>query len=200
VDVKRALAWIREHIAEHGGDPNFVLIAGGSAGGHLCSLAALTPNDPEYQPGFEDVDTTLQGVVPFYGVYDFVGGKTLTDWGTRRMWERMVIKKPFKTHREEFEKANPFHRINPDAPPWFSIHGAHDSLAPVGGARRFIQRLRAVSKNPVAYAELPGGQHAFEVFPSIRTAHVLHATERFADYVYSEWLRSRERMPERERA
>ena len=32
VDVKLALRWIREHVAEYGGDPGFVAITGGSAG------------------------------------------------------------------------------------------------------------------------------------------------------------------------
>ena len=68
VDVKRALAWVREHVAEYGGDPDFVAITGGSAGGHLAALAAFTANDPEYQPGFEDVDTSVAACVPFYGV------------------------------------------------------------------------------------------------------------------------------------
>ena len=42
VDVKRAVAWVKEHIAEYGGDPRFVAVSGGSAGGHLCALLALT--------------------------------------------------------------------------------------------------------------------------------------------------------------
>ncbi len=71
VDVKRALAWVKAHIAEYGGDPQFIAITGGSAGGHLSALAALTPNDPEFQPGFEDADTRVQAAVPFYGIYDF---------------------------------------------------------------------------------------------------------------------------------
>ena len=71
VDVKRALAWTKEHIAEYGGDPDWVAITGGSAGGHLSSLAALTPNDPQFQPGFEDADTSVRAAVPFYGLYDF---------------------------------------------------------------------------------------------------------------------------------
>ena len=71
VDVKRAIAWVKDHIADYGGDPSFVAVTGGSAGGHLFSLAALTPNDPAFQPGFEDVDTTVPAAVPFYGVYDW---------------------------------------------------------------------------------------------------------------------------------
>ena len=39
VDVKRALAWVKENIAAYGGDPDFVAITGGSAGGHLSALA-----------------------------------------------------------------------------------------------------------------------------------------------------------------
>ena len=63
--------------------------------------------------------------------------------------------------------------------------GTHDSLVPVVETRRFVEKLRDVSHAPVAYAELPGGQHAFDVFPSIRTAHVTRAAERFCDHVYS---------------
>ena len=54
VDCKRALVWVREHIAEYGGDPGFIAVSGGSAGGHLCALLALTPGDHDFQPGFED--------------------------------------------------------------------------------------------------------------------------------------------------
>ena len=57
MDVKRAIAWTKAGIADHGGDPGFLAITGGSAGGHLSSLAALTPNLAAYQPGFEDADT-----------------------------------------------------------------------------------------------------------------------------------------------
>ena len=75
--MKRAIAWIREHVAEYGGDPDFIVVTGGSAGGHLRALAALTANEPEYQPGFEDADTTVQAAVPYYGVYDFAGSTGL---------------------------------------------------------------------------------------------------------------------------
>ena len=43
VDVKKAIAWTRENIASYGGDPTYLVATGGSAGGHLAALAALTP-------------------------------------------------------------------------------------------------------------------------------------------------------------
>ena len=97
VDVKRAIAWTKEHIAEYGGDPDWIAITGGSAGGHLSSLAALTPNDPRFQPGFEEADTRVQAAVPFYGVYDF----TRTDDSMHPMMVPMVAKNVFKLSRTE---------------------------------------------------------------------------------------------------
>ena len=85
VDVKRALAWIKENIADYGGDPEFVAITGGSAGGHLASLAALTPDDPQCQPGFEDADTSVVAAVPIYGRYDWVTTQGLRPQGVHRV-------------------------------------------------------------------------------------------------------------------
>ena len=65
VDVKRALAWVRGNAETYGGDPDFICITGGSAGGHLCALAALSANDPSYQPGFEQQDTSLAAISVF---------------------------------------------------------------------------------------------------------------------------------------
>jgi acetyl esterase/lipase len=197
VDIKRAIAWIREHGAEYGADPGFIVITGGSAGGHLSALAALTPNDPEFQPGFQEADTTVQAAIPYYGVYD-IPDELGTPLGRQRLkfFARTVMKRRFSEDPESFRRASPLARVNPDTPPFFVIHGAHDSLVPAAEAREFVRRLRAVSKSPVVYADLPGTQHAFDVFPSIRTAHVIRAAERFADFVYTTYLAARDRERE----
>lgn len=180
VDVKRALAWVREHGHEYGADPGFLVLTGGSAGGHLVALAALTANEPSYQPGFEHVDTSVQGCVPYYGVYDLDGetGTRAAEIRAKRLLEKVV----FKTRdRAAFREASPLSHVHAGAPPFFVIHGRNDTLVPVEEARLFVERLRAVSHAPVAYLELPGTQHAFDVFPSIRSAHVVRAVERFVE-------------------
>jgi beta-glucosidase len=53
-----------------------------------------------------------------------------------------------------------------------------------------VRRLREADAEPVVYAELPGAQHAFDIFPSLRTAHVIRAIERFVAYVYTGYLRT----------
>ena len=40
-DCRKALAWVHQHIGEHGGDPQRIVIGGHSAGGHLMMLTAL---------------------------------------------------------------------------------------------------------------------------------------------------------------
>lgn len=199
IDCKRALAWIRRHGAEYGADPDFVVVTGGSAGGHLSSLVALTANEKDLQPGFEDVDTSVAACVPFYGVYDFLdrygfrGPDAMTPF-----LERMVMKCSPEADRERWEKASPISRVHPGAPPFFVIHGAKDTLAYVEEARLFVQRLREVSRNPVAYAELPYTEHAFDIFYSFRCLYAVHAVRRFAEWVRV--TRARARSQEETRA
>jgi acetyl esterase/lipase len=180
VDVKRALAWIRQNGSEYGADPGFVVLTGGSAGGHLVALAALTANDPRYQPGFEDVDTSVAGCVPYYGVYDLVGetGTKAARVRRRHLLHRLVMK---TTDDQVYRDASPIDAVRGDAPPFLVIHGRNDTLVPVAEARLFVERLRAVSSSPVLYVELPGTQHAFDVFPSIRSSHVVRAVGRFVE-------------------
>ena len=179
VDVKRAIAWVKEHIAENGGDPAFVVITGGSAGGHLSALAALTENVGAFQPGFEDADTRVQAAVPMYGVYDFTNRDGTGRADMEDVLARLVFKSRLAETRDVWEQASPMSWVGPDAPPFFIAHGTNDSLVPVEQARSFARMLRAVSDHAVVYAELPRAQHAFDLFSSVRTLHTLRAIDRF---------------------
>ncbi len=184
VDVKRALVWVKEHIAEYGGDPSFVALSGGSAGGHLCALMALTAGDPAFQPGFEGADTSVDACIPFYGVMDLTGspdGSAIFGRGLLRLLERSVMKTKESAHPEVFRDASPTYRVNVGAPPFFVLQGANDTLVPVETARRFVERLRSVSRQPVAYAELPLAQHAFDVLASLRCQATTSAVADFLE-------------------
>ena len=186
VDVKRALAWIKENIADYGGDPDFVAITGGSAGGHLSSLAALTPNDPQWQPGFEDADTSVVAAVPIYGRYDWFTG---TGSGRKEFigfLQKFVVKKAFAENRQTYLDASSIKRLRPDAPPFFILHGQDDSIIPVGEGREFADALREVSTSAVAYAEIPHAQHAFDFYYGSPRAHyTAQAVEEFLSWVHA---------------
>lgn len=184
IDVKRALAWTKAHISDYGGDPDWVAITGGSAGGHLCALAALTAGDPRFQPGFVDADTTVRAAVPFYGIYDFTGEVDLHPLLTPSL-SAYVFKQSRRQFPDTYRTASPMTYVGPDAPPFFVLHGSNDSLVPVGQARAFTARLREVSTSPVVYAELPQAQHAFDIFGSPRATHTAVAVEQFLAEVYA---------------
>jgi acetyl esterase/lipase len=164
IDVKHVLAWVREHGRGYGADPVEVFVAGSSAGAHLAAMAALTPNDRRFQPGFEHVDTSVTAVVCLYGYYGIDSDSALLS---------------------SFLAAG-----GAEAPPFFVAHGDRDTLVVVEDARRFTERLRATSSNAVVYAELPWGQHSFDLFRSIRFETVIDGVEAFAA-----WVRSRDRKP-----
>lgn len=187
VDVKRALAWVKENIAAYGGNPNFVAITGGSAGGHLTALTALSAGDPAFQPGFEDADTAVQAAVPFYGVYDWTGGPG-SEPLLQEFLERWVVTDRYRDLPDLYVNASPFHRITSTAPPIFVVHGDRDNLVPVTQTRPFVEELRRQSSAPVAYAELPGAPHGFDIINSLRALASVHAVGRFLATVYGDHL------------
>jgi acetyl esterase/lipase len=178
------VAWGRAHIAEYGGDPSFIAVSGGSAGGHLSALVALTPDESAWQPGFEDADTSVDACIPYYGVYDMTGDPEQSGAygpGLLELLEEKVMKLPMEGNRQVFEQASPTCRVTSSAPPMFVFHGCNDTLVPLEVARRFVQRLREVSGSPVGYVELPRTQHAFDVLASIRCRHTTIGAVRFLE-------------------
>jgi acetyl esterase/lipase len=166
-DVRNAIAWVRDHIGEYGGNPCHLVLTGGSAGGHLAALAALSTDPP------------VAGCVPFYGVYDMAGDDPYTVF-LRRFLSRRVF--PPGATIEDFRDASPIEHITPDAPDFLVIHGDSDTMVSVRQARAFVQRLRDVSRATVTYAELPGAQHAFEFFGSIRAQAAIGAVQQWLEW------------------
>jgi acetyl esterase/lipase len=178
IALKHAIAWTREHAAEYGGDPSFIAVTGGSAGGHLAAMMGLTGNVPRYQPGFEQSDTSVQACLPLYGVYDVAN--TMNTWPGRLRLKHFLGRMSFGGDDPDgYEDATPLLHVSSDAPPFFVIHGERDSLAPVGEARELVRLLRKANSETVVYAELPRTQHGWDVFHSIRSAAVIRSMEVF---------------------
>jgi acetyl esterase/lipase len=175
VDAKKVIAWVRADGPEYGADPAVVFVAGSSAGAHLAALAALTPNDPAFQPGFEGADTSVIAAICLYGYYGRLGANELVP-------------------------SSPQAYVRADAPPFLVAHGDRDTVVIVQDARRFVARLRGGSSNPVVYAELPGAQHTFDLFGSLRFETVVDGIEAFAAWVRSRQQAQRTRLDRPEHA
>ena len=140
VDVKEAIAWVKTNVAQYGGDPSRLVITGGSAGGHLATLASLTPGLD--QPGFEDADTTVAGCASMYGVYDFTDRKG--HWRGRRLDELLevrVMKIAMADARDRYEAASPMSVATDAAPPFLVVQGTGDTIVPPVEARVFAEVL-----------------------------------------------------------
>jgi acetyl esterase/lipase len=159
VDVKKVIAWARDHAGQYGADPAMIFVSGSSSGAQLAALAALTQNVPAYQPGFETTDTSVAAAICLHGYYG--------------------------QHDAEASPWSPISYDGSNAPPFFVVHGEQDSLLMPQAARRFTDKLRGSSRHPVVYAELPGAQHGFDRFHSIRFDTVVNAIEAFCDWVIS---------------
>lgn len=157
VDVKRLIRWIRTEGPAHGIPADApIVVAGSSAGAHIAMMTALTAGDPRFQPGFEDVDTSLAGAIGLYGYYGRLGAATK-------------------------DLSDPVRHPAEGAPPIAIIHGTDDMYTPVKGSRRLVRHLRGGSSNPVVYAELPGAQHGFDAVQSARYLAVIAALRRFTE-------------------
>jgi acetyl esterase/lipase len=155
IDIKKVIAWARAHASEHGGDPDRIVLAGSSFGARLATLAGFTTNDPAFQPGFEQADTSVAAVVGLYGYYGGIESRRSLP-------------------------SSPFDYAERGSPPLLIVHGDQDTLTSARTARALAERARSASTNPVVYAELPGAQHSFDLFCSIRFEAVIDGIKTFA--------------------
>lgn len=161
VDAKRAIAWAREHAAEYQADADKVFLIGGSAGGHIAINAVTTTAQRRFQPGFEEADTTIAAAVSLYG---YLGPRT---------------------HEAA---SSPSGTSAGSSTPIFIIQGLNDTglSVPVSTVRKWVASLKENSAAaPVVYAEIPGAQHAFDLFASVRARTVANSIEAFLAWVRS---------------
>ena len=182
VDIKRAVAWIREHAEELGVDPDFIAISGGSTGGNLAALAALTPGDRSLQPGFEDGDASVQFCVPLYGVHDMLkpSGEALWPY---------LVDTVMKSRPDEdpaaWRRASPARIATRARPPLLVVHGAADTLVPPVLSRRLVAALELSGGPPVEYLEVPWANHGFDFFAGPRGRMAAAVVSEVLDYGYA---------------
>ncbi|MGC9522110.1 MAG: alpha/beta hydrolase [Anaerolineae bacterium] len=184
-DVKRAVAWLKRHGPSIGVDPAKIVLAGGSAGGHLALLAAYTPCDPDFDPpDVRDTNTAVRGVVAYYPVADL---RTLSHhWSQQSMhplatamgkavgyfsregyqpWSKLVRKlfgAPLDAVPDELLRFSPIAHVGAHCPPTLILQGLHDHIIPVEDVRTLHRALHDAGR-PAVLVELPQVEHAFDL-------------------------------------
>jgi acetyl esterase/lipase len=163
--VRDAVRWVRRSLIDHGVIAEQVVLGGGSAGGHLAAMAALTAEHP---------DERVDACVGIYGVYDMANRTP-----TRAHWHKIhdeVMLQTVAESPERYRSVSPVDRITDQSPPMLVVHGTGDTLVPVGEGELFVRALLAAGR-PVDFVPVLGAQHAFDALSS-RTARTTAAVVR----------------------
>lgn len=151
-DVKAAIRHLRAQGGALGIDPSRVYLWGGSAGGHLASLAAVTCGVAEYDPQSSTgrlsrsqinamkgvrapaVDDCVQGAALWYGIFDLEHVPSVNVAG--------LLGCDPAACRDIARAASPLYRIGKKVPPMLLIHGTKDETVDVSQSKTMAAMLR----------------------------------------------------------
>ena len=154
-DCKLAVRWARANAEKYGYNAEKILVGGGSAGGHLAALLALTNDDPRYDVGeYLSFSSRVQGVLDAYGPTDL----HLSQFHANMEADLLAL---HGNDPRVILEASPLFRIGQSVPPFLILHGTADSVVPPCHSRRFHEALRNVNAD-VTFLEIPGGDHGFD--------------------------------------
>jgi acetyl esterase/lipase len=193
-DIKRGILWLKEAGPAYGVEPDKIVIAGGSAGGHLALLTAysagaanLTPND------LAGEDTSVRAAVGYYAPNDLltyyeIEGRRPSSWfdqvgefvylraasdeglgvaDTTDLIMRELLGGLPDEAPDMYRLATVSNYVGPNTPPTLLFHGRHDSAAPIASTRALYARLTEAGV-PAALIEMPATEHAFDyVLPEL---------------------------------
>jgi acetyl esterase/lipase len=150
MDAKSGIRWARANAATLGIDPNRIVAAGGSAGGHI---AAATGTVEGYDEKGEDA--TVSSVPDALVLFNPVLNTTAAGWGDDQRGASLVAR--FAGHAEAL---SPVHHVKKGAPPTLILHGTADTTVPIAQAESFADAMRAAG-NRCEVVRYEGQGHGF---------------------------------------
>jgi acetyl esterase/lipase len=157
-DCKTAVRWLRQHADRLQIDAEHIGVIGGSAGGHLAALVAVTrAADGLDPPGpYADFSCRVQCAVDLYGPIDLLSYRDLPMFGKTR-----------KEAPQLYRAASPTTYADKSSPPILILHGTADRSVDVEQSRRFAAALdRAGARHELVLVE--GAPHTFHLQPRQR--------------------------------
>ncbi len=166
--VKSAIRFVKAHAAEYRIDSERLGITGASAGGHLATLAALTPADGKASGSLlERQSTGIKAAAVFFPPTDFL------DWDGKpadfeKLGDLLFLGGVGKHSDEEIRKAaeaiSPARLVKAPVVPFLMIHGDADPLVPLQQSQKLVQALKAAGGSAELIVK-PGGGHPWLTIP-----------------------------------
>jgi len=139
-DAKSAVRWVRTHAAELGIDPERIVVAGFSAGGHLAAAAGILP-------GFDEAGEDTSAKVAPAAMVLMSAAVDVADDG----WIQDCL-----VGHGDATALSPAQHVRTGLPPAIVFHGLRDELCPFAKTQAFCERMQA-SGNRCDLHTFPGG-------------------------------------------
>lgn len=156
-DCKNAVRWLRKNAAKFNIDTDHIGVIGGSAGGHLAAMVALTgPDDKLDPPEDKDISCRVQCGVDMYGTNDLLRWQDVAMLGKKR-----------DEDPEIYKLASPINYATKDDPPMLILHGTADTTVNPEHSQWLHEALdKAGVPNELVIIE--GAKHTFDLQPKQR--------------------------------
>lgn len=133
-DCKNAVRFLRANAAKYRIDPNRIAVAGGSAGGHLALMVALTAGKDGLEPAapYPGVSSAVRCVVNFYGITNLLTRKrNAADNGKESATQALMASSMAVFGAKSAEDAvlriaSPVTHVTKNSVPMMTLHGKAD--------------------------------------------------------------------------
>ena len=157
-DCKTAVRWLRKNAEKLHIDPDNIGAIGGSAGGHLAAMLAITEANAGLDPTgpYGEFPCTVRCAVDLYGPILWFRDRDLG------MFRKTRTEAP-----ELYRQGSPLTHVDKDDPPILILHGTKDTVVSVEDSEAFAAALEqaGVEHQIVVIPEAP---HSFHLQPKQR--------------------------------
>ena len=157
-DCKTAVRWLRKHADRLQINPDRIGVIGGSAGGHLAALLAVTGLDDGLDPAgpYGEFSCRVQCAVDLYGPAD------LLERGDTKMLGKTRAEAP-----ELYRAASPTTYADESAPPILILHGTADRTVDLKQSELLAAALKRAGARH-EFVIIAGAPHTFHLQPKQR--------------------------------
>ena len=154
IDAKNAIRFMKAHAKEYNGDPDKVILTGGSSGGHVATLAGMTAKTNLFDEPINDESIEIKGIIDMFGAVNPLmpyGFPTTLDHQSPTSPEGRMMGFDLNEHKEEALKACSKAYVNEDFPPMLILHGSKDKTVYIEESVELYQELKKAGKDVEFY-------------------------------------------------